>query len=445
MDGIGLVRRVVEDALARGAGAAEGFLISSKTTTIDVKEGVVDTLISGLDEGVGLRLLVEKRLGFAFSSDLSPTALSRLVEEALQEAKVSEPDPYHGFPRPFPQYPEVKAYDPSLRAIPASEKVERAYALEKAARQFDRRVTKVRQAAYRDADYRAWIVNSLGLEVTLAGTLCSASAHVMAEEEGEAETGFEFAFSHFFQELQAEEVGRRAAEMAVRKLGARPLPTGRVDVLLHPAVASDLLDTLASSFTAEAVHKGKSLLAGKIGHRIASEKITLVDDGMSPRGMLSFPCDGEGVPSQRTLLVQAGILEGYLYDSYYAAKDGTTSTGNARRTGYQAPPQLGPSNLFIEPGPFAPETIMSTMGRGFYVVATLGMHTANPISGDFSVGAEGFWVEGGKIAFPARGITLAGNVLELLQNVAGVGDDLRFYGRTGSPTLLVGDLHIGGQ
>lgn len=439
-----LARQVIEEALKAGAEAAEAFLLRSRTTTIDVKNGVVDTFIVASEEGIGLRLLVEGGLGFAYSSDLQDQALRPMVEEAIRGARGSAQDPYHAFPKPFPSYPEVRAYDPHLQAIPVSEKIERARALEQAAKGFDRRITKIRHAAYRDLDFTAFIVNSFGLEVTFSGTFCSALTYVVAEEDGEAETGFEFDFGRAFHDLRVEEVGRRAAERAVRKLGAKAIPTGKSDVLLDSAVASEFLGVLALSLTAESVHKQKSLLAGRIGQRIGSEKVHIVDNGRDPRGMFLAPCDGEGVPSQRTLLVEAGILRGYLYDSYWAAKDGTASTGNARRMSFKTPPELGPSNLFFEPGLSSPEVLLQKLGRGLYVVSALGMHTANPISGDFSIGVEGFWVEGGKIAFPVRGVTLAGNVLTLLEKVAEVGADLRFYGRTGSPTLLIRDLDIGG-
>ncbi|MBI3990107.1 MAG: TldD/PmbA family protein [candidate division NC10 bacterium] len=439
------VHRGIQEALAAGAEAVEGFLLRSTETTVEVKEGQVNTFALADEAGLGLRLILDRRMGFNFTSDLSQGAFHQLIEDALQAAKASAPDPSYRFPEPFSEYPWLPLHDPSLKKVSVEEKIDRARALERAALVFDTRIRKIRKAAYRDADYHALIVNSLGLQASFSGTYCTASTSVVAEEDGEAETGWEFDFARSFQELRVEEVGKKAAERAVRMLGAKALSTRRTDVLLDPGVASDFLELLASALSGEAVQKGKSLLAGKVGQRIGSEMITLIDDGTFLKGMFAAPCDGEGVPSCRTILVDAGVLQGYLYDTYHAVKAGTRSTASARRSGYRLSPEVGPSNLFIEPGQSSPSDLMQAMGRGLYILSALGMHTANPVSGDFSIGVEGFWVEEGRIAFPVRGVTLAGNVLELLQQVDGVGADLRFFGRTGSPTLLVQGLQIAGD
>jgi len=439
-----LVQQVLEEALRAGAEGAEGFLLRSRGTVVEVKDGRVETFVLADDAGLGLRVLVDQRMGFTFTSDLSEGGIRPLVENALQGARASAPDPAHRFPGPFPGYPELPIHDPSLQRVPVEEKIARAIALEQAARGFDRRVTRVRKASYRDADYSVVIVNSLGLQTSFAGTSCTTSATVVAEEGGAAEIGWEFDFSRSFQGLQGEEVGRKAAERAVRMLGARSLPSRRVDVLLEPGVASELLGLLASALSGEVVRKGKSLLAGKVGQRVGSEQITLVDDGTMLMGLFAAPCDGEGVPSRRTVLIEAGILRGYLYDTIHAVKDGVSSTANARRSSYRTPPEVGPSNLFIEPGQASPEELMQALGEGLLILSALGVHTANPISGDFSIGVQGCWIEGGKVAFPVRGVTIAGNVVGLLQQVEGVGSDLRFFGQTGSPTLLVRGLQLAG-
>ncbi len=438
------VQRILEEALRAGAEEAEGFLLRSRATVVDVKDGQVETFALADEAGLGLRVLRDQRMGFTFTSDLSAGGIRLLIENALQEAQVSAPDPAHQFPGPFPEYPELPTHDPSLRRVPVEGKIQRALALEQAARSFDRRVTKVRKASYRDADYSVVIVNSLGLQASFTGTSCTTSASVVAEEGGAAEVGWEFDFSRSFQGLQVEEVGRKAAERAVRMLGARSLPSRQVDVLLDPGVASELLGLLASALSGEVVRKGKSLLAGKVGQRVGSEQVTLIDDGTLLMGLFAAPCDGEGVPSRRTVLIEAGILRGYLYDTINAAKDGVSSTASARRSSYRTPPEVGPSNLFLEPRRASPEELMQALGKGLLILSALGVHTANPISGDFSIGVQGFWIEGGKVAFPVRGVTIAGNVVGLLQQVEGVGSDLRFFGRTGSPTLLVRGLQLAG-
>ncbi len=438
-------RRVVVRALDAGVGAAEGFFIETCSTMINVKEGEVDTFSQAVDRGLGIRVLVRGRLGFAFTSDLSEEAIQETILEAKEGAMLREEDPYRRFPPP-PVTPasDLPVYDPTLRTLPVEAKIERALKVEQAARGFDRRISKVRTASYRDAEYQVALSNSLGLIIGYRGTHSSVSAYVVAEEEGSAETGWEFDFSHFHERLKPEEVGRKAAERAIRMLQAKPIATCTTNILLDPAVAADLVDVIASALTAEAVQKKKSLFIGKVGARIGAEGITLIDDGQDLRGIVPTPYDGEGVPIQRTCLIEAGILKGYLYDTYTAAKDGVSSTGNARRSAYSSPPSVGANTCYLVPGDRSQEELLALMGRGLYVTTALGMHTANPISGDFSVGVEGHWVEGGRLTHPVRGVTMAGNILDLLQRTVAVGSDLRFYGRTGSPSLLVRDIPIGG-
>ncbi len=444
MPDIKLARHVINQALSRGASASECYAVMSHSTRVDVKDGEVDTFLSAKDVGMGLRVLKGNRLGFAYTSDISPGSLEEMVTMALAAADGAAPDEFQRLPSPFSDYPEIDEGDKGLSSISIEEKIERARALEASARAFDRRVTKIRHATYSDVRHETLILNSLGLEAGFSGTHCVAVAYVVAEEEGEAQAGFEMDISRYYRELAIEEVGRRAAEKAVGKLKARPVDTCVVNVVLDPMVASELLEVLSGALGADAVQKGKSLFAGKIGEIVASSSLTIIDDGFG-KGVFPSPCDSEGVPSQRTVLLEKGVLKGFLHNSYTAAREGRPSTGNARRISYQAPPDVGPSNLYIEPGSISREELISNVEKGVYVTSAMGVHTANPISGDFSVGVEGFWVQGGRSSFPVRGITIAGNILNLLKGVTAVGLDLRFYGRTGSPTVLIEGLTIGGR
>ena len=205
------------------------------------------------------------------------------------------------------------------------------------------------------------------------------------------------------------------------------------------------LGMLSSALTAEAVQKGRSLFAGKVGQKVAAAEVSITDDGAKPDGILSMPFDGEGVPTQRTVLVEKGVLKGFLHNSYTAAKDGVSSTGNAVRGSYQSPPQLGSTNFYLAPGKWKPDAIIKDTGEGFYLTEVMGMHTANPISGDFSLGAAGIWIHNGELTTPVRGMVIAGNILELLERVDAVGSDLRFFGSRGAPTIRVASLTVSGQ
>jgi PmbA protein len=216
-------------------------------------------------------------------------------------------------------------------------------------------------------------------------------------------------------------------------------------VILENHVAADFLDLLAPSFSAENLHKGKSMLKGKVGERLFSAQIRVRDDGALRGGMATAPFDGEGVPVQNTILVDEGIVKGYLFDTAYAARMGAASTGNSARSGVKGLPHLGISNFFIENGSTPSGDMLSGIGKGMMITSLIGMHTANPVSGDFSVGATGFLIEDGQITLPVKGVALSGNVLDLFRNVEMIGDDLRFFSQVGSPSLRISSLEISGD
>jgi PmbA protein len=207
----------------------------------------------------------------------------------------------------------------------------------------------------------------------------------------------------------------------------------------------EFLSIFASSLSAENVQKGKSMLEGRINEQVAATGITITDDGTLPEGIASAPADGEGIPMQRTVLIESGILKGFLYDLYTAKKDNTSSTGNGFRSGFKGTPHVGISNFYIEKGEFSQEKIISEVDEGFLIKEAMGIHTANPISGDFSLGVSGLWIKGGKVSFPVRGVVLSGNILDLFKSIEKIGADLRFFGGMGAPTLLVKEMNISGK
>ncbi|MGB4503965.1 MAG: metallopeptidase TldD-related protein, partial [Syntrophaceticus sp.] len=277
------------------------------------------------------------------------------------------------------------------------------------------------------------------------GSFCGGVAAFVAGKDGDLQTGFSVDFVRKLKDLDVEAIGKEAAFKAVRMLGAQRLATKRVPVVMDPYVVASFLGMLASALSAEAVQKGRSLFAGKVGERVASDKVSITDHGARPGGILSAPFDGEGVPSQCTELVQDGVLQGFMHNSYTAAKDGVSSTGNAVRGSFQSPPQLGSTNFYLAPGNRHPEEIIRETGEGFYLTEVMGMHTANPISGDFSLGAAGIWIHNGELTTPVRGMVIAGNILELLERVDAVGSDLRFFASKGAPTIRVANLTVSGQ
>ena len=435
------------EALLKGS-RLDGYEImvyQSRDLAIEAKQGKVDAFKAAEPFGVAVRLLQGEGLGFSFSTTMAPEALSLMVDGALTAARMQTPDPGYTLASPARSYPELPwMYDPELPGIDGKEKVARTLELERLVLSSDPRVKRVRKCSYGESVYETLVRNSLGLEAGHRGTYVTCSASAVAESEGDAQAGWDFGFSNSFSGLDLACVAASASRKATALLGARSMPTMRCQAVLDNHVATDLLEVLAPSFLAENVQKGKSLLAGRVGEQLFSELVSVRDNGLLPGGMGSAPCDGEGVPHQDTPLVTAGVLGAFLYDSYWGKRMGVPSTGNAVRGGVKGPPRLGVRNLFIEPGHSSRDALLAGVERGVLITDVMGMHTANPITGDFSVGAAGFYLEDGVVQYPVKGIALAGNLVELFGKVDLVGDDLRFFGSTGSPSLRVSAIDVSG-
>ncbi len=437
--------KILEMAKSFGADAAEVFLRSSTATVIEVKEGAVDAFERARDLGAGLRVIADGRMGFAFATEMSDEAVSKLARSAVTNARNTESDPFQTIPDQKGPYASPVIYDGRLAFVADEEKIERVLAMEREAFAADKRITRIRKAQASFSESETMIANSHGAFVSYRGTACSSSIEVVAEEKGESQAGWDFDVNRFYTRLEIEEVGRRAARRAAGLLGARRIDSVRAPVLLENHVAAELLSIIASGFSAENVQKHKSLFAGRMNTQVFSTVLTVYDDGGLDAGLGTAPCDDEAVPMSKKTVISNGTLLMYLYNSYAAKKDGVSSTGNAVRGGFKGLPGVGATNLYIEPGRYTHDDMLSSIDRGLFVTEIMGSHTANPISGDFSVGATGFWIEKGRLSYPVREATIAGNLLDLMKNVISVGSDLRFTGRIGSPSLLVKDVSIGGR
>ncbi len=438
--------KILSLAASLKAAAAEVFIRSSVATGIEVKDQKVEAFERARDRGAGLRVLTGRKMGFAFTTDFSDPALMRLAQAAMTNAESSEPDPLQSIPaRPAGQYGDVAIYDPAMGPVSEEEKIKGVMAMEREAYAVDPRVKRIRKASGSFSQSETVIMNSHGAEVSYRGTAASSSIEAVAEEKGESQAGWDFDVTRFYHRLKPEEVGRRAARKALNLLGAKSIQSVKAPVILEATVAEEFLSIVASGFSAENVQKKKSLLAGKLDREILSPVLTIVDDGLLEGGLGTAPCDDELVPASKKIVIDKGRLAMYLYNTYTASKDKTLSTGNGFRGGFKGVPGVGVTNLSIVPGALSLEELIASTSRGLFVTEIMGAHMANPISGDFSVGATGFWIEKGKTAYPVREVTIAGNILDLMKNVDAVGNDLRFQGRIGSPSLRVKELSIGGK
>ena len=436
----GLLRR----AKKTGAAEAEVYLAKSSSLAVAAKGGVIDQVRRHDEYSAALRLISDERLGFAYTSVFTPEALDETAARAATGVQLTDPQPGLGLPGPPDgPYPEVEGPDLSAFDIPVEDKMVRVLEMEKTALETDKRVERVRTAEYRESRGASWLVNSHGVSYSHSGAIFSGSLTAKAVENDQAEMGGWGDFSRKYAKLDLKEIGREAARRAVAGLGGEKVKSYKGKVILENSVLDSFVGLLAGSFLADSVRKGKSLLAGKIDKRTASELITLVDDGLLPGGISASPADGEGVPRGRTVLINQGVLKSYLYDVTNARLENRRSTGNAVR-GMKSPPGIGLTNLILEPGKRTLEELMADMGEGLFVTDVLGMHTANPITGDFSLGCSGFWINNGKIVHPVKGMALAGNLLTMLQNIVELGSDLRMFGAISVPSALVDDLSVSG-
>jgi len=427
--------------------AVDGYEISvgaSHNLSIEVKEQKIDTFKCSAPIGVSIRVLKANGLGFSYSTSLADSDLERMVADAIISAENQTPDPCNGFPEPRP-FPVVEGlFDGALALVDEDRKIQCAMELERLTCDADTRIQKVRKASYGESEYQVYIRNSHGVEGGFRGTSVSASVSAIAEQDGDSQMGWDFGFGTSFSDIHVEQIAASAASRAVGLLGARKIESMRCPVVLDNQVAADILEVLSSSFLAENVLKGKSMLAGKLGSEVFSRILRIRDNGILPGGMATAPFDAEGAPQQDTLLVEDGRVLSFLYDSYWARRDGVLSTGNSTRSGMKSPAHLGVTNFYIENGTLPATELLVGIAKGLLITDVMGIHTANPISGDFSVGAAGFVVENGAIAYPVKEIALSGNIIELFAAVESVGNDLRFYGSVGSPSLRIAALDVSG-
>ena len=438
--------KVLHIASSLGASSAEVFLSRSRDLSIEVSNRQLETMKLAEEQGLGIRIFQNNRLGFVYSSDFTDSALDQMVHQAIANAKSTAEDKFNLLPpKPNETYPELDLFDEEIPRVPVEEKIALAQEIENRARQYDPRIKITERCAYSDSSYEVAVFNSLGVAGEYQGAYCGASAFLVAEEQGDSQTGFGFQYKLKYRELDPEFIAKEAAQKAVRMLGAKGIDTKNMTTVFDPYVATNFLGLLAQSLSADSVQKGKSRLAGRINEQVVSPLISIVDDGTKTGGIMSSPFDGEGVPCRKNVLINQGILTGFLYNTYTAAKEGKQSTGNGVRGSYKSTPEVGTTNFYIENGNLPRDQLLKQVTSGIYITDVLGMHTANPISGDFSLGAAGLLLENGEFGRPVRGIAIAGNIFDLFNAIDAVGSDLTFFVGKGSPTLKIREMTVSGN
>ncbi|MFH1057154.1 MAG: TldD/PmbA family protein [Pseudomonadota bacterium] len=444
MDLMGQMDRAQTLVAKAGPDQWELMGLESSSLSIGVRGQDVDQFVQSQSQGVALRVVKDGRLGFSYALGGGDDSLARMVEQALAATAAADPEPGFSLAGPAALAATPEIMDHSLADEPLEAKVARAWSVAAAAKAADPRVVHVMPAEYGESVSRTWLRTSLGLEASQEESEVWAMANALASADGQSEEAWEQDSRRFLADLDPAAVGRAAGEKAASHLGAGPVPDGRYDVLLVPEVAADFLRLMAQSLLGDNAAKGRSLLAHRLGEKVVSPLISLIDDGLMPRGLGSGAFDAEGTPQARQALIQDGVVRALVQDRFWGGRAGRGSTGNAVRGDLKAPPSVGFTNLYLAPGQGDEAALCAAMGRGLIITEVLGGHTADPVSGQFSFGAAGYLVENGRRARPVKSIALAGQVLELFGAVQVVGGDLRFFGRTGSPSLVVAGLSISG-
>lgn len=433
---------LIERATKGGASEAEVYMRTARKLSVEVKRSALDAVESARSFGYSLRLIKDGRQGFSYSTDMDEA--ETVIEAALQSARFTEHDEFLTMPGPYvPETPDV--FDPALDEITEEQALQYACQVEAGALEADERMKKVRKATAAFITGETLVVNSNG--VFLSYPCTAATAHVMAvaEDGSDSQMGWGFEGGRHLSVVPFREAGTRAAERALMMLGAGKLEPRKAHVLLDGEVAAEFLGIFSSLLSSESVQKGKSILKGRLGETVLSECINIVDDGLLDHRLGSGPVDDEGYPTSRKVLVEKGVLKGFMYNSYTAKKDGLSSTGNAVRAGIEGVPGVGPTNIFIEGCSTSPvDGLIKEADGGIYVVEAMGVHMANPISGEFSIGVSGLLIEDGRLGRPVKEAVVSGNILDFFKRVVAAGDDLRFYGAAGSPSLLVEGIDISG-
>lgn len=439
----GFAEDILVRALRSGADQAEVFCRSYRNIAVEVKDQAVESLSSSFSSGYGVRLIRNRCLGFSFSTDINES--DRVIARAMDACRSVDQDLFHCLPSPSSPH-TVDIFDHAIDDLKEDDAIAKTMQIERAAYDTDSRVKRVRKPSTSFTVAETVIANSLGVKAHYRSTSCSAQLTAVAESGKESQTGWDYKGSRFLKDISFEDIGRTAARSAVRLLGSKKIQGIKATVILDHAVANDFLGVFAASLSSDAVQKGKSLLAGRLHTMLISPKISIMDSGLLAGRLGSRPLDDEGVATRSKALIQEGMLRSYLFNTYTARKGNAVSTGNAVRGGHASLPSVGITNLYLEPASasdcIAAQDLFKAVDKGLYVVDAMGIHMVNPISGDFSIGVTGLWIEQGEVAFPVKEALISGNLLDFFRKVSALGDDMKFYGSLGCPSLIIPDIDI---
>lgn len=439
-------KEVLRLAKRYGASDAEVIQVESTEFTVNVRRGQVESLTESGARRLGMRLFRGQRSACSSSADLSLPALEHLVAETLAMAQITSEDPAAVLPEAFGLACSPEAlglYDEELAAAHPDSRIELAVRAEDAALKTDPRITNSEGAVFSSTHATIRMYNSRDFSGAYRTTSCSLQVMPLASDGASMERDHWYSVAHRLRALDSpESLGQTAAARVLRRLGARKVATQRVPVVFDPETAAQILSHLSEAVDGQNVYRKASFLVGKLEQRICAPGVTIIDDGRLPDGMASRPFDGDGVATQRTVVIEGGVLKNYLLNTYSGRKLDMASTGNASRD-VSSPPDVSPTNFYLQPGSHTPAEIIASVRNGLYVTELIGFGV-NIVNGDFSQGAAGLWIENGSIAYPVHEITIAGNLGDILMKIEMIGNDLEPRGTIYCPTIKVPELMVSG-
>jgi PmbA protein len=442
-----LARDIVKRAVAAGATDAECTISEGDEFSANVRMREIENIKEAGSRGAGLRILIGRHTGASYTSDLSPDGISLLLNSAIELADITTEDPHADLPGAdeLGSIPDdLKLYSPDVEGLATELKIETARRAEDAALSADARIFNSEGASFDTHLGKHVFANSRGFAGEYRSSYCSLSTVPVARDGESMERDYWYTMARDFAGLeQPEYVGRTAAQRALRRLNPVKVETQKVPVVFEPRAARTLLDNIFEAVHGMSIYRHESFLAGKLGEQVASQDLTVVDDGTIPGLFGTSPFDDEGVPSRRTMVIERGVLRSYLLNSYAARKLGLRTTGNAAR-GLTGNAGIGHGNFFMEKGVQTPEQIIAGVRNGFYVTELMGFGV-NVVTGDYSRGASGLWIRDGELAFAVSEVTIAGNLKDMLLGLEAIGSDLEFRSSVAAPTLKIGEMTVGGK
>ncbi len=436
-----LAENLVAFGQKNGADEIEISVYEGSEFSVDIRLGKIENLVEAGSSGLSFRVIKDQKTAFAASSDLTEKTLHRLVKNAIERAELANPDEFSG----LPELKEIKSdessmklYDPDILSLESRKKIDLALETDRIALQDDR-ITNSHGSSFESREVQTILVNSKGFSQGYKETFFSLGVGLQGGDTDEKVEDYWGSSSRFFIELESpEETARKAIDRTLRQLNPKKIKTQNIPVIFEPRMTSWLLGFLFSCISGTSVYQKTSFLSDKLGKKIGNEKISVVDDGLLPGKLGTHPFDAEGIPTQKTRVIDKGVLKNFLCNTYAARKLNLKTTGNAEGN------SVGPNNFYLEPGRISSKEIIASLDKGLILTRTIG-HGLNPVTGDISRGAFGLWVENGEIVYPVSEITISGNLGTILNTIEEIGSDLEFRCAVTGPTIKISEMTIAGE